>query len=86
MVSIEACFEPLPFAYHAIISIDTLALGILARRYSFWKGWFPKDTLEMPGITKGFERGLDLINQAIALGSDKSRYVYICFLSILISS
>ncbi|CED85189.1 Tuftelin-interacting protein TIP39, contains G-patch domain [Phaffia rhodozyma] len=37
--------------------------------YSYWKSVFPESILALPEITSGFKSGLDLMNQAMALGS-----------------
>ncbi|KAJ4477684.1 hypothetical protein C8J55DRAFT_489694 [Lentinula edodes] len=40
------------------------------RWYSFWKGFFPDNIQSVSGISRGFTRGLRLMNQAIELGPD----------------
>jgi tuftelin-interacting protein 11 len=40
----------------------------LETRYQFWKGIFPKNLLENTSVANGFERGLQLMNSAMALG------------------
>ncbi|KAG8717170.1 hypothetical protein FRC08_008049 [Ceratobasidium sp. 394] len=40
----------------------------IAQWYQFWKGVFPKGLLEHPSVANGFERGLQLMNSAMALG------------------
>ncbi|QRV88943.1 Tuftelin-interacting protein 11 [Ceratobasidium sp. AG-Ba] len=40
----------------------------IAQWYQFWKGAFPKSLLEHPSVANGFERGLQLMNSAMALG------------------
>ncbi|KAG6891177.1 hypothetical protein C0995_008429 [Termitomyces sp. Mi166 len=42
----------------------------VAQWYSFWKGTFPESVQVMPGIGRGFTRGLQLMNKAIELGPD----------------
>jgi len=42
----------------------------VAQWYSFWKRSFPEDVQTMPGVTRGFTRGLQLMNTAYELGSD----------------
>ena len=42
----------------------------VAQWYSFWKDTFPEDVRNMPGVNRGFTRGLQLINEAIQLGPD----------------
>lgn len=36
--------------------------------YSFWKGSFPENVQNMSGVSRGFTRGLQLMNTAIELG------------------
>lgn len=38
--------------------------------YSFWKGTFSEDVQRMPGVSQGFTKGLQLMNNAIELGPD----------------
>ncbi|KAG5350269.1 hypothetical protein C0989_011837 [Termitomyces sp. Mn162] len=40
----------------------------VAQWYSFWKGTFPESVQAMPGVGRGFTRGLQLMNKAIELG------------------
>ncbi|KAG5647479.1 hypothetical protein DXG03_009414 [Asterophora parasitica] len=42
----------------------------VAQWYSFWKGSFPEPVQNMPGVGRGFTRGLQLMNKAIELGPD----------------
>lgn len=42
----------------------------VAQWYSFWKGSFPDQVQNMPGVARGFTRGLQLMNTAIELGPD----------------
>ncbi|KAF8347814.1 GC-rich sequence DNA-binding factor-like protein-domain-containing protein [Amanita rubescens] len=42
----------------------------VAQWYSFWKRSFPEDVQTMPGVTRGFTRGLQLMNTAYELGPD----------------
>ncbi|KAJ3989288.1 GC-rich sequence DNA-binding factor-like protein-domain-containing protein [Lentinula detonsa] len=42
----------------------------VAQWYSFWKSSFPESIQGAAGISKGFTRGLQLMNQAIELGPD----------------
>ena len=44
----------------------------IAQWYAFWKGTFPQAVLDLPGVTHGFTRGLQLMNKAIELGPDVS--------------
>ena len=42
----------------------------VAQWYSFWKDTLPEDVRNMPGVNRGFTRGLQLMNEAIQLGPD----------------
>lgn len=42
----------------------------VAQWYSFWKGIFPEKVQIMSGVSRGFTRGLQLMNKAIELGPD----------------
>ncbi|PCH36375.1 TFP11-domain-containing protein [Wolfiporia cocos MD-104 SS10] len=42
----------------------------VARWYAFWKGVFSENVQAMPGVARGFTRGLQLMNKAIELGPD----------------
>ncbi|KAK6904434.1 hypothetical protein I204_06962 [Kwoniella mangroviensis CBS 8886] len=42
----------------------------VANWFVWWKGRFPEAVLEMPGINRGFNTGLELMDQAIRLGND----------------
>jgi tuftelin-interacting protein 11 len=42
----------------------------VAQWYQFWKDSFPENVQTMPGIARGFTRGLQLMNKAIELGPD----------------
>lgn len=42
----------------------------VAQWYSFWKGSFSENLQSVSGISRGFTRGLQLMNQAIELGPD----------------
>ncbi|KJA28197.1 hypothetical protein HYPSUDRAFT_34579 [Hypholoma sublateritium FD-334 SS-4] len=42
----------------------------VAQWYSFWKETFPEDIRNLPGISRGFTRGLQLMNKAIEFGPD----------------
>jgi len=51
-------------------------LTMMKSRYSWWKSYFPEDVVALSGVSRGFRKGLDLMNQAMALGEDvKYRYV-----------
>lgn len=41
-----------------------------ACRYSWWKSFFAEDVVALSGVSRGFRKGLDLMNQAMALGDD----------------
>lgn len=57
---------------------DGVNLEQVAEWYSWWKSYFPEDVTSLKGVERGFRKGLDLMNQAMALGEDvKYRYVYI---------
>ncbi|GAA5884433.1 hypothetical protein JCM6882_005250 [Rhodosporidiobolus microsporus] len=42
----------------------------VAEWYSWWKSYFPEDVFALSGVARGFRKGLDLMNQAMALGED----------------
>ncbi|KAH7890776.1 TFP11-domain-containing protein [Phlebopus sp. FC_14] len=42
----------------------------VAQWYSFWKGSFSEEVQALPGVSRGFTRGLQLMNEAIELGVD----------------
>ncbi|KAI5995452.1 GC-rich sequence DNA-binding factor-like protein-domain-containing protein [Pisolithus albus] len=42
----------------------------VAQWYSFWKATFPENVQNIPGVARGFTRGLQLVNTAIELGPD----------------
>jgi tuftelin-interacting protein 11 len=42
----------------------------VAQWYSFWKNVFPETVQSMSGVSRGFTRGLQLMNKAIELGPD----------------
>ncbi|KIM44599.1 hypothetical protein M413DRAFT_442564 [Hebeloma cylindrosporum] len=42
----------------------------VAQWYSFWKETFPEDVRSLPGVNRGFMRGLQLMNKAIEFGPD----------------
>ncbi|KAF8906195.1 GC-rich sequence DNA-binding factor-like protein-domain-containing protein [Gymnopilus junonius] len=44
----------------------------VAQWYSFWKDAFPEEVRTLPGVNRGFTRGLQLMNKAIELGPDAS--------------
>ena len=52
-----------------LVQTDANFEGV-AQWYSFWKRSFPEDIQTMPGVTRGFTRGLQLMNTAYELGPD----------------
>jgi tuftelin-interacting protein 11 len=42
----------------------------VAQWYSIWKETFPEDVRSLPGVNRGFTRGLQLMNKAIEFGPD----------------
>lgn len=51
-------------------------------RYSWWKGYFVESVRELESVKRTFRKGLDLMNQAMALGDDaKYRSVFFSLLS-----
>lgn len=47
-------------------------------RYMYWKSYFAEDVLAFKGVTRGFKKGLELMNQASTLGDDaKYRCVHV---------
>ncbi|KAF8587943.1 TFP11-domain-containing protein [Ramaria rubella] len=44
----------------------------VAQWYAFWKSTFPQEVFDLPGVSNGFTRGLQLMNKAIELGPDAS--------------
>ena len=44
-------------------------LALLISRFVYWKKQFPQEVQDMKGVSHGFNRGLDLMNEAIKLGS-----------------
>jgi tuftelin-interacting protein 11 len=64
---------------------DGVNLEQVAEWYSWWKSYFPEDVTSLKGVERGFRKGLDLMNQAMALGEDvKYRYVYITQLLLVL--
>jgi tuftelin-interacting protein 11 len=47
---------------------EFLPTCLLSYRYSYWKTVFGESISSLPGVSQGFKRGLDLMNQAMALG------------------
>lgn len=45
-------------------------MSLYSYRYSYWKGYFPDEVVALSGVSRGFRKGLDLMNQAMALGDD----------------
>lgn len=63
---------------------DGVNLEQVAEWYSWWKSYFPEDVVALSGVSRGFRKGLDLMNQAMALGEDvKYRYVFTVLLSVV---
>ncbi|KDN37748.1 TFP11-domain-containing protein [Tilletiaria anomala UBC 951] len=56
---------------HMWLTQPSANLDEVAQWYTFWKAWFPKAVAALPGISQGFRRGLDLINEAIELGDER---------------
>ncbi|GAA6003180.1 mRNA splicing protein SPP382 [Rhodotorula paludigena] len=42
----------------------------VAEWYSWWKSYFGDEVVALSGVSRGFRKGLDLMNQAMALGED----------------
>ncbi|SCZ98960.1 BZ3500_MvSof-1268-A1-R1_Chr3-1g05734 [Microbotryum saponariae] len=42
----------------------------VAEWYSWWKSYLPEEVVALSGVSKGLRKGLDLMNQAMALGED----------------
>ncbi|KDQ13045.1 hypothetical protein BOTBODRAFT_112065 [Botryobasidium botryosum FD-172 SS1] len=42
----------------------------VAQWYSFWKGSFPESVLALPEVRNGFTKGLQMMNEAMELGSN----------------
>jgi hypothetical protein len=42
----------------------------------YWKSYFPEGVLSLKGVTRGFKKGLELMNQASTLGDD-ARYRFV---------
>ncbi|GAA5822771.1 hypothetical protein JCM3770_003324, partial [Rhodotorula araucariae] len=42
----------------------------VAEWYSWWKSYFPDEVVALSGVSRGFRKGLDLMNQAMTLGDD----------------
>lgn len=57
---------------HIWLIQPTVSYEEVAQWYAFWKGAFPQDMLNVPGIAHGFTRGLQLMNKAIELGPEAS--------------
>ncbi|KAN0065212.1 hypothetical protein ACQY0O_001709 [Thecaphora frezii] len=45
----------------------------VAAWYQFWKSYFPAPLVAQAGMANGFARGLDLINSAVSLGTDRTQ-------------
>ncbi|GAA5905277.1 uncharacterized protein JCM6883_006345 [Sporobolomyces salmoneus] len=57
-------------ALYVWLKSDGVNLEQVAEWYGWWKGWFPEDVVALKGVERGFRKGLDLMNQAMALGED----------------
>jgi len=55
---------------HLWLIQPTVSFEEVAQWYSFWKGSFPESVQNLPGVSAGFTRGLQLMNKAIELGPD----------------
>ncbi|PFH51847.1 hypothetical protein AMATHDRAFT_58383 [Amanita thiersii Skay4041] len=55
---------------HIWLIQPTVSFEEVAQWYSFWKGTFPEYIQSMTGVSRGFTRGLQLMNDAIELGPD----------------
>ncbi|EIW79317.1 TFP11-domain-containing protein, partial [Coniophora puteana RWD-64-598 SS2] len=55
---------------HVWLTAPRASFEEVAQWYAFWKCAFPEDVQRLPGIERGFTRGLQLMNQAIELGPD----------------
>ncbi|KDE07376.1 hypothetical protein MVLG_02417 [Microbotryum lychnidis-dioicae p1A1 Lamole] len=42
----------------------------VAEWYSWWKSYLPEEVVALSGVSRGLRKGLDLMNQAMALGED----------------
>lgn len=57
-------------ALHVWLIQPSPSLEEVAEWYSRWKDKFTENVQNMPGVAKGFTRGLQLINKALELGPD----------------
>lgn len=55
---------------HIWLTHTQVSFEEVARWYELWKSTFPQDVQDIPGVAKGFTRGLQLMNKAIELGPD----------------
>ncbi|KAM6497068.1 GC-rich sequence DNA-binding factor-like domain containing protein [Amanita muscaria] len=55
---------------HIWLIQPSVSLEEVAQWYSFWKGSFPESVQSIPGVSRGFTRGLQLMNTAMELGPD----------------
>lgn len=69
---LEAAFFPkwLDALYAWLTSELGANLERVAEWYSWWKAYFPEAVVALSGVNRGFRKGLDLMNQAMALGDD----------------
>ncbi|KAJ3104740.1 hypothetical protein HDU97_008919 [Phlyctochytrium planicorne] len=57
---------------HAWLSSDDVSYEEVSQWYLAWKGYFPADVLEMPGVKMQFGVGLELMNKSISLREGES--------------
>ncbi|KAK4698524.1 tuftelin-interacting protein 11, partial [Phenoliferia sp. Uapishka_3] len=57
-------------ALYVWLTSEGVNLEQVAEWYSYWKSYFPEDVVALSGVSRGFRKGLDLMNQAMALGDD----------------
>jgi tuftelin-interacting protein 11 len=55
---------------HVWLIQPQVSLEEVAQWYSFWKGTFSETVQNLPGVSRGFTRGLQLMNKAIELGPE----------------
>ncbi len=68
---LEAAFFPKWLdALYAWLTSEAANLEQVAEWYSWWKSYFPEAVVALSGVNRGFRKGLDLMNQAMALGND----------------
>lgn len=52
------------------LTSDGVNFEQVAEWYSWWKSYFSDEVVALSGVSRGFRKGLDLMNQAMALGDD----------------